>query len=494
MSERIEIVGYAPDADPTNPGVLTDCTAMVPALKGFLGAPAAATTGVVTLAAKALGAAVIRKLDNTTRLFAGTQTKIYEAGATSWTDQTRASGAYTGGSQSIWRFCQFGNVTIAAQKQDLIQSSTSGAFADISAAPKAKIVETVNQFVFAFDTNEATYGDSPDRWWCSGLGDQTIWTPAVATQAATGRLTATPGPITAGRRLGDNIVVYKDRGVFVGVYVGPPTIWAFQEISSEVGAPTQEAVVPITKMGGGMAHIFMGYENFYFYDGSIPIPVPGWEQVVDTFFADLNRNFSNLTSTVHDRAKGRIYFYYVSIAQTTGVLDKCLVYNYRSGKWGRDNRTIEAGLEYIAAGTTYNGLGALYSTYNDMPNVPYDSPFWVANAPSPAIIDNTHLLQTLTGQTSSCDFTTGDLGEEDRMSILTRARLEYITAPTTATMTNYYRQNGRGDSLTTDATATEASRRFDVLREAKWHRLKFSFTGNVEVDKLIPDIQATGIE
>ena len=38
-----------------------------------------------------------------------------------------------------------------------------------------------------------TYGDQPDRWWCCAIGNTSDWTPAVATQCATARLTDAPG-------------------------------------------------------------------------------------------------------------------------------------------------------------------------------------------------------------------------------------------------------------------------------------------------------------
>lgn len=485
---KIPIKGYAPDADPTVSGVLADCSNLVPSIKGMAGAPAPVTAGVAALSAKALGAALIRKLDNSTRFFAGTQTTLQEAGSATWTDRTRAAGgAYNGGATSIWRFAQFGDVTLAVQKTDVLQSSTTAAFSNLT-APKASIVETVNQFVFLFDTNEVTYGDSPDRWWCSALGNQADWVPAVATQCTTGRLTSSAGPIRAARRLGNNIIAYKERAMYVGQYVGPPDVWDWQEISSEAGASSQETVVPITKPDGGMAHIFMGFDDFYFYDGNNPISI-GTNLIRETVFADVNRAYQPLAISVHDRVRKRIYFFYVS-TNSVGILDKSVVYNYATGKWGRDNRNVECGVEYIAAGLTYDGLGTPYATYDALPTGSYDGAFFAAGTPVPSIIDTTHTIKTLTGASVSSDFTTGDLGAEERMSLLQRARLEYLTAPTTGSMTNYYRQDGLGDALTTDQTISESHRKFDALREAKWHRLKFSFTGNVEIANM--DIQIEG--
>ena len=119
--------GYAPDADDAIPGIFTDCTNVIPTLKGYAGAPSPQTgTLAAALAAAPQGAALVRKLDNSVRLFAGTGTKLYEAGATSWTDRTRASGGdYALGSDIRWRFTQYGDVSLAVAKTDNLQASTT---------------------------------------------------------------------------------------------------------------------------------------------------------------------------------------------------------------------------------------------------------------------------------------------------------------------------------------------------------------------------------
>ena len=76
----IKFEGYAPDADSTIPGIFVNCANVIPTIKGFAGAPAPQTTALSgALASTPQGAAVVRKLDNTTRLFAGTSAKLYEA-------------------------------------------------------------------------------------------------------------------------------------------------------------------------------------------------------------------------------------------------------------------------------------------------------------------------------------------------------------------------------------------------------------------------------
>jgi hypothetical protein len=379
--------------------------------------------------------------------------------------------SYTGSAEGRWRFAQFGNTTYASNKIDDMQSSASGAFAAVT-GPKASIVEVVAGFVFAADTDDATFGDQSDRWWCSAFNDGSDWVPSTTTQSTTGRLIDTPGAITALRRLGSDVIAYKKKGVWIGRYVGSPTVWEFTQISSEIGAPSQEAVVLVDSV-----HYFIGDNNIYRFDGSQPVPVA--DDIKTWFFTDLNSKYKYRVTGSHDRKNNLVYFYYPSTGSTNGDIDSAIVYNYVSGKWGRANREIEAVVDYLSGSVTYDNFGDYFSTYADIPSIAYDSDFWNEGSPVASVVDSTHTVKTLTGVSSTSSITTGDMGDDYQFSLLQQARVRYAQAPTSATMTNYYR-NVEGDDLTTDATTTMTDGRFDVLREARWHRLKFNFTGDVE--------------
>ena len=482
----IQFTGFAPDLDPVTPGVITDCSMLVPTLKGMKGAPGTVATSFSALASEVRGAAVVTKLDASTRFFAGLQTKLYEGtnGAT-WTDRSRA-GNYTGGAENRWRFAQFGDVTIATNKTDTMQYSTTGAFADLTI--KAAIVETVGQFVFAADTNESTYGDAPNRWWCSELGNYAGWTPNVSTQCATGILTSVPGSITAAKRLGADIVVYKARGMYLGRYAGPPTIWDFgAEVPGTVGTPCNEAVVDI-----GTAHIFIGYEDFYRFDGTRPEPIGA--PVREWFFRDLNPNYRYRIRSSHDRVNSLIYFYYPNASSSDGSINACIVYNYKSNKWGRANRSVDCCIEYITGGVTYEGLGSLFTTYDSLPTtISYDSPFFTAGSNVQAIFDSAHTLYTLTGNSASSSVTSGDMGSDELFITFQGVRLHAISSPTSATLTNYYKNNS-GDALTTDQSIAISGNRFDFLRDARYHRFSIALGGQHEITGFSPMFVEGGTE
>lgn len=479
----VELLGYAPDADPTIIGVLTNCSGVVPSLKGMKGAPSPADTPLATLAATCMGAAVLVELDGATRFIAGTRQNLYEAGNSTWSDVSRAA-TYTTSATGRWRFAQQANVSFAANGADTLQASVSGAFSCIAGAPVASIVETVGKFVFAANTSANAHGI---QW--SALGDYTSWAASVTTQAGSDTLTATPGAITAAKRFGNTIVVYKNTSMFLGVNVGPPNVWEFVAIPGNAGALSQEAVVNIGTPDNPK-HIFMGEDDFYVYDGSKPIPV-GTNRIKSTVFNQLVLNRSYAVLSLHDKKNSRVYFYYPSTDQL--FPNSCVVYNYRTDRWGVDDRTVEAAVDYVAPALTYDGLGARYSTYDDLPAAGYDSAFVGATVVQPAVFNTSHLVKTLTGPAGSTSFTTGDLGDAQQVTTATRIVPIFLTAPTTATLTNSYRMR-TGDNLTTDTTTDLSSGKFDVLRDARWHRLQMNFTGDWEMAGFSPEWERSGSE
>ena len=487
----VPLIGYAPDADTTKRGVLVDCSAMIPTMKGMAVAPSAVSTGA-TLAAACRGAAALRELDNTTRLVAGSAAKLYELSGTSWTDRTRASGGDYGLTGEIrWRFAQFGSVSLAAAKTDILQASTSGAFVNVSTSPsiKAALVETVNNFVMLANTNETAYGDSPSRWYCSALRDYADWTPSVNTQCATGTLDASPGPILGLKRFGETVIAYKLRSMFRGTYVGQPTIWEWPQVPGDVGAVSNEAIVDIGTPEAPV-HAFMGESDFYVYDGARPRSI-GTNTVKERVFGELNRNRQGVTIAQHDRVRSLIRWYYPTVDSVNP--DKCVVWNYRTNRWGRDDRQIEAAVDYVEPGIVYDNLGSSYATYHDLPNAQYDSAFLASDSASTAFFDTSHILKTLDGAPVSGSITTGDLGDDSIFTCVSRIRPRFVTYPASSSLTNYYR-NILGSSLTVGAGATLVNGKYDFEREARWHRFLMQFNGATEISGFTVSAEVGGDE
>jgi hypothetical protein len=464
------IIGFAPDSDLTTPGIFTDCSNVVPYESGFMGAPSPVAAAVAVLAAECRGAVVSTQLDGTRRVLAGTQSKLYELVSGAWVD--RSAGSYTGSTESRWSFCQFGNTTVASNLTDAMQSSASGAFAAIAGAPKAKIVVSAsNNFVIAFNTNDGTYGQSQDRWWCCAQSDQTNWTPSVSTLATTGRLVAVEGPIQAALPLGDYVVAYKQRAIFVGVFAGSPVVWQWNLVpGGEAGSCGQEAVCDI-----GGAHFIVSNDNFWIFDGTRPIPV-GTGVVRQWFLNNSNPTHRFKTKVSFDKQNSLVHVSYPSLS-SSGACDATLVFNVIRKQWGRHDVTVEAPLNYIAPGVTVDGLDSYAATIDTMPSIPLDSQYWMAGGQTPSYFNESHQLVSLTGATSASSFTTGDMGDDDAVTMIERVRVRFAKSPATATATGFYKMN-EGDSLTAGASNAINDGKFNLRQSGRFHRIRFDFTGD----------------
>jgi hypothetical protein len=482
-----KLKGFAPDAQQQMPGVLTDCSALIPYENGFKAAPTPISAGIDALAAACRGAAVLPQLTGAFRTFAGTQTEMYELSGTTWADVTDASGDYTGSAESRWSFAQFGSTALIANINDPINySTTSGAFDAIATAPKAKIIFTVAGFVMALHYNDGAL--VTDGWFHSGYQDFTVWTPAVATQCAKGRLFGTPGPFTAGIRFGEDALAFKANTIYLGRYAGPPNPFQWTEIPGQAGCVGQDALCDIST-DAQPAVFFVGRDNFYIYDGARPVPV-GVGQVREWFLSRINIALAYRTQAVYDRASRNVYIFYPN-STSSGTPNETLVYNVQTGLWGRDDREVEAVINFAAAGVTWHSLGTLYATWNDLPDIPYDSEFWAAGNPVFGYFNTSHIPQLLTGTAGSSSFTTGDFGHNEQIYLCSGVVPNYLQKPTTASLVNSYRMN-IGDALSSDGAVSYSRNKFDVMRAACWHRYTFSQTGGMKIDSFEPKLKPVG--
>ena len=476
----IPFTRYAPDADPTAPGVIGDATNLIPTLRGYVGGHSGVDIGMDALAAAALSSAALSKLDGTSRLIAGTTTKLYEKSEATWADVSRVA-AYNAGEVNSWRFAQFGDTSLAINKLDVLQASNSGAFADVAGAPKAAVMCVVSGFVMLANTNDGV-NDDQDRWWCSAYLDYTDWTPAISTQCTTGRLVDIPGALTGMKALGYDVVAYKDNSMYLGRYAGPPGVWDFTQIPGEVGCASQDAIADI-----GGAHLFIGNNDIYLFNGTTPQAIG--DGIREWFFNDLDPAYAYRICNTYDRDRSLVYFFYPRLG-SGGSFTGCIVYNHKSNKWGVSHRTIERALEFVSGGFTWDSIPA--PTWDTWPAVSYGSPFWTASSRQAGYIGTDHKLYALSGASASASLTTGNYGTENYHTLLKRVTLRYLDRPTTATMTNYHQQF-LGGAWTEGVTTNENNGRFDVLQSAPWHKVRFDFTGNFEVTAAQADSKTGGV-
>jgi hypothetical protein len=80
-----------------------------------------------------------------------------------------------------------------------------------------------------------------------------------------------------------------------------------------------------------------------------------------------------------------------------------------------------------------------------------------------------------------------------RYTLLKRIQPRFVNDPDTGSLTNYYRMTD-GASYTTGNTVTMNRARFDMLRSARWHKVKVDFTGDVELNGMSYLLADGGLE
>ena len=466
------LLGFVPDVPKSTPGVMVDCQNIVPTDTGFECGPSALDVmGVGALASACRGGFIGETTAGVRRFFAGTQTKLFEYTSGTWTDVSKA-GNYVGSSDNRWSFAQFGNFTIGANGVEGLQATSSGAFATISGAPVAKIVVSVSNFVMAFNTSDGTYGTRQDAWWCSGIFDHTTWTPSLSTQANTGRLVSAGGAITAALAFGEQVVAYKTRSMFLGTYTGGTAVWDFRQVQGDVGCVGPEAVCDV-----GGAHVFVGDDNIWIYDGVRPRPLADGT-VRQWFIENSSPTFRYRTIVQYERRNNRVWIFFPSTSTQNGEPDRSLVYHLVTGRWGIGNvgTGIQAAVTFSAPGISFNTLDTVAATFDELPDISFDSQYWLAGSRALAVFNLSNQAQTLTGPSTGGSWTSNDIGSDTQVTLLDLATITFNQSPTASNCGGATRRESGGE-VTYLGGADLIDGQYKLRQSGRWHSLTFNFTG-----------------
>lgn len=472
MTPNIPILAWAPDADPTVPGVLSDIENMVPTRRGYAPEPGFAATVdyALTLAEEPNHAqTIVYKAGTVPFVSSGAKIRAFIGGA--WADVSRTATTYaTASPYTPWVFEAFstptnGRVVLAVQSQNQLQQktdTTAAVFGNVTAGPRAETMAVQRGFVLLGNYTTTAGTSFVDGWICSALEDYTNWAPDIATQAAAGRLTATEGQIIRLIAYQDYVVAFKRHSMFRGTYVGAAdNTWSWPVVSRSVGLVSRDAVCE----ADGVLY-WLAFDGFYRWAGGEVqrIQSAPWGWLQDTLagggYLDI------YPRCVWDSALRVVRWqFYFPIAGTTDTLH--LTYNPDTDRWGR---------------AMVSGASVMFQM---PPSTVYGSPSGVnAYVQSPAAwfikSGGSYVLSTRRFPPGTSSFTTGDIGDDDDVVALTRARTRFVSAPDTSSATHYYRMN-LGDALTTGETIARNDGKYDITHAARWHRLKFAQTGRYEV-------------
>jgi len=284
--------------------------------------------------------------------------------------------------------------------------------------------------------------------------------------------------------LGNSVVLYKRRSLYLLNYEGPPIAWSSRLVSSDCGSLGNGSVVVLPS-----THLFIGISDIYSFDGTAPIPIGAG--IKEWFFNRLDKvNLGNIQST-YDRTKELVYWFY-PVTGGTGALTEWIAFNTVTKQWGAGTLEVETAAEYLTASQTWDSWGKGL-TWDTLPQVPYDSPYWGAIALYPAYFDATHTMQLLAGASANADYTTGLVGANEGVTLVSRVTPRYIVAPTSGTLTPYIKmESGLGVNAGNPVPMSRG--RFDLLLAAKWHQFKIDTMGDFELSSLYIASKPVGAE
>jgi hypothetical protein len=274
-----------------------------------------------------LNARAVKPETGNARLFLGSATKIEELTSSGITDRSKAGGY---NSTAGWSFSQGieASQIVAANVSYTIQSSTGGAFSDLTNAPKALIVLAQSRALLALNYSDGT-GTYNNGIKISDRGSSTTWTAASGNDAVALKLVETPGEIYSATTFNDLVIVWKRQSMYLGRFVGGSDKWQFNLLSPSIGCfgPEAWAATP-----AGI--IFAGPAGVYLFDGSVPREIDqGVRQLMLNYIGSEN-TFGYRVQISHDEYSGCV-FIWIPDAVGAGGNDNflCFAYNYREGRW-----------------------------------------------------------------------------------------------------------------------------------------------------------------
>jgi hypothetical protein len=220
-----------------------------------------------------------------------------------------------------------------------------------------------------------------------------------------------------------------------------------------------------------LGHAFVGRSDILLFDGTRPFSIAEGA-VRQWFYNDVNPGLIYKTVVLHDKQSSLVWFFYPSVASS--VCDKALVYHMGTKRWGTVTQVIECALNYVSAGET---IGSVGGNIEDLPSVSIGSQYWLAGGRLMTVFDSSHQLSTLNGIAGASSMTLFDVGDDQIVSRLSRLRVGYQQAPTSATVSGQIRMS-RGEGGVNGGSGTYANGKFDIRQSGRFHRLTVNAVGS----------------
>lgn len=474
----IPILDFAPDAPNNTPGIILDLVGGYPSASGFRPLPSLVPVGAA-LPGRVLGSFFAYYSDTTFKLFAAYDTgsgvvfKVLNPASRLWDTVT----GLTVNPALPVRFCQFGDdvMAVGGFGSIALAAAKGSNFVSISGSPAgATVICSVNLQVLVF---------VGDRWHSCAVGNNLLWTPDIATLAATGILYHAPGPVTGAVPFYDKAIVCKKNATLLGQQIGPPHSWGFELISSETGTWGQGCMVQLPDRV-----VWVGIDDFYECMGYAPTRIPN--NCKEWFFREADAQYLPYIQGWYDQSNSIVYWHFVSRqAPDPPTCDRYVTYNVRAKRWGVGRLDV-ASTPYLgtASSEVISGYGEGQYGLG-----PYGGVGSLSDA-ADLIIDGTFTPKTFRGEASAMVLTTGYHGDGNYQYQLQRIMPIYNTAPEVEVIVPFHTsQMGRPDVRTAQAIQAPSGWHWTKQTD-RYHRWALQTAGEAEVIGFIPEGRQAGFK
>ena len=323
------------------------------------------------IGANSRGAGSFRDNSNNVFNFVANNTDIFQLDGGTFTSR---KSSLTGTDTDYFTFTQFGQFVVASNGKDAAQyyeMGTSTNFANLSTigtsgtVPVFKVSGVVRDF---FVTGNHTNNSNRIQW--SGINDLTTWQPGTK-QSDLQDLPGSGGQITH-ITSGEIGYVFRQNQIIRMDYVGGATVFRLSVIS-----PNRGAVLGRTVCQDNRRVFFYADDGFYELNGDQVISI-GAEKVNRFFDTDLNKAFSDRICAAVDPFNQLALWLYPSAsntANTTGICDKVIIYNYATQKWSTADASASTIFSQFVGAYTVE-LMDIISENLDAINIALDTDFW----------------------------------------------------------------------------------------------------------------------
>lgn len=386
---------FEPDRSKYAAGVTANVINCIPIGDGWGPLPQTVPDSVA-LPAAFRGGTYVRTTAGGYRIFAGTETGLYEFDSDdrSWTDVTRlVGGDYAVPEGDEWWFVLFGTFLLCGNLADdmqVIDIDSGTEFADQSGSPpKARYAWIAGtQLVLGH------LDDAPNRVMTSGIGDATFWTP--------GRRGCDFQDFPDGEEIVGGVGSQGGAVIFQRTKIRSMTMMpgdvAFR---TDILNPDRGVVAPrsIAQTGPGQ-FVYLSHDGFF---ANVEGRAIGIERVDRWYLNRIEQTNIAQVKAMIDPVNKIVWWQ----SPAPGGENFLLGYCWPLDRWCYATATFTGIASLVTAGVSIDGLDAYYNTIEDV-DLPFDSAIFTGGIRTMAVFDDQNRMCYFAGTAMAATFETAD--------------------------------------------------------------------------------------